>query len=127
MKILLMLSWVLLSFACLADDVVPADKVKVAINVRQGPDTGSEVVGRLKQGDSLRLVKTVEGWYEVQLTDDTTGFVSADWARVIAATADDETTDETTDEMTGEMVGTLPDGNLFHRDWRRTRGRFFHH
>ena len=103
MKIPLMLSLVLLSFAGLADDVVPADKVKVAINVRQGPDTGSEVVARLKQGDSLPLVKTVDGWYEVRLTEDTTGFVSADWARVIAATADDETTDETTDEMADTM------------------------
>jgi hypothetical protein len=30
----------------------------------------------------MQLVNTLEGWYEVRLEGDTTGFVSADWARV---------------------------------------------
>jgi hypothetical protein len=83
MKILLGLSMAMLSLVSIADDVVPVDKVKDSINVRQQPDTTSEVVGRLKQGASLPLVTALDGWYEVQLEGDTTGFVSADWARVV--------------------------------------------
>ncbi len=89
MKILLIVSMALLSLASVAADVVPVDKVKDAINVRQQPDTSSEVVGRLKQGASLPLVTKIDGWYEVQLEGDATGFVSADWAQIVAATSED--------------------------------------
>lgn len=90
MKIFLGLSLAMLSIASIADDVVPVDKVKDSINVRQQPDTSSEVVGRLKQGGSLPLILALDGWYEVQLDGDTTGFVSADWARVISVEPESE-------------------------------------
>jgi len=90
MKISLILSIALLSTASIADDVVPVDKVKNSINVRQEPDTSSDIVGKLKQGASLPLVTSIDGWYEVQLEGDATGFVSADWARIVAEQAIDE-------------------------------------
>ena len=98
MKILLSLSLTMLSFASIADDVVPVDKVQDAINVRQQPDTSSDVVGRLRQDASLPLVRALDGWYEVQLEGDATGFVSADWARVIVVMPESEPPEVMPDE-----------------------------
>ena len=82
MKIIVLVVAMLLPFVCVADVVVPVDKVESSVNVRSEPDAGSDIVGRLKQGESLPLVRTVPGWHEVRLDGDITGFVSADWARV---------------------------------------------
>jgi hypothetical protein len=97
MKTLLVLCLTLLSFACLASEVAPAEKVKDSINIRLEPDTNSDVVGRLRQGTSLPLVNSLDGWYEVQLEGDATGFVSADWARVLAITAAEASPEEASD------------------------------
>jgi len=42
----------------------------------------SDVVGKLHKGDSLPLVQSIEGWHEVELEGDATGYISADWTRV---------------------------------------------
>ena len=84
MRLIVFVFAMLLPFVCVADVVVPVDKVESSVNVRSAPDAGSDIVGRLKQGDSLPLVGTESGWHEVQLDGDTTGFISADWARVRA-------------------------------------------
>ena len=84
----------LLPLVSLADHIVPVDKVKDSINIRLEPDTGSDVVGRLKQGASVPLVNELDGWYEVQLEGDATGFVSADWAKIVAEAAADEPSEE---------------------------------
>ncbi|MGB5492496.1 MAG: SH3 domain-containing protein [Woeseiaceae bacterium] len=97
MKTLLVLCLTLLSFACLASEVAPAEKVKDSINIRLEPDTNSDVVGRLRQGTSLPLVNSLDGWYEVKLEGDATGFVSADWARVLAITAAEASPEEASD------------------------------
>ena len=104
MKMLSMLCLALLPFATLADEVVPVDKVKNSINVRQEPDTASDVVAQLKQGSSLPLLKTLDGWYEVQLDGEATGFVSSDWARVVAETAAEEAPAPTQDSVPAESV-----------------------
>ncbi len=109
MRILLIVSMALLSLASVAADVVPVDKVKVSINVRQQPDTSSEVVGRLKQGASLPLVSKIDGWYEVQLEGDATGFVSADWAQIAAATTEDGLPEDTA-EVDVEVAAASPAG-----------------
>ncbi|MGI9232919.1 MAG: SH3 domain-containing protein [Woeseiaceae bacterium] len=83
MKSLLVLGLFVFSFATLANDVVPVDKVKNWINIRQGPDASSDVVGRLKQGASLPLLKEHDGWFEVRMADGNSGYVSADWAEVV--------------------------------------------
>ena len=72
----------LLSTAVSADVVVPVDKVENSVNVRLEADTTSDVVAELQKGGSLPLVGSIEGWYEVQLEGDATGFISADWTRV---------------------------------------------
>ena len=64
-KIALLL--VLLPLAGVADVVVPADKVKVSVNIRQKPDATSDVVGKLRKGETLPLVSSEGGWNEVQL------------------------------------------------------------
>jgi len=108
MKILLIVSLASLSFAAMADDVVPVDKVKNWINVRQIPDTNAEIVGRLEQGASLPLVSTLDGWYEVEL-DGTTGFVSADWAKIVAATGSDTEVAEAAADPGAEIAEHVDD------------------
>ena len=73
----------LLSTAVSADVVVPADKVESSVNIRLEADTTSDVVAELQKGGSLPLVGRIDGWYEVQLEGDATGFISADWTRVV--------------------------------------------
>ena len=73
----------LLPVCSLADSVVPIDTVENHVNIRLEPDAMSDVVGRLTQGARLELVSEIDGWYEVVLEGDATGFVSADWTDVI--------------------------------------------
>ncbi len=82
MKRTAILLGLLAPFAAMADIVVPAERVQVSVNIRLDPDTNSDVVGKLAKGESLPHVASVDGWHEVQLEGDATGFVSADWSRV---------------------------------------------
>jgi hypothetical protein len=66
------------------DVVVPVESVGSFVNVRMAPDATSKVVGRLQQGSRLRYVRTVENWHEVELEGGGTGFVSADWTKIVA-------------------------------------------
>jgi len=83
-KTLLGLLVLVLPIVSAADVVVPIDSVDRYVNIRQSPEAGTEVVGRLQRGIPLTLVQSIPGWYEVELDDEgTTGFVSSDWADVI--------------------------------------------
>jgi uncharacterized protein YgiM (DUF1202 family) len=84
MKYVCVLLVILLPLVGSADQVVPIEKVENSVNIRLNADAGSDVVGKLRQGKSLTLVSSVDGWYEVQLEGGATGFVSADWSRVVA-------------------------------------------
>ncbi|MCI0517495.1 MAG: SH3 domain-containing protein, partial [Woeseiaceae bacterium] len=68
--------------------VVPIDSVASFVNVRLAPDAASEIVGRLQQGSQLRYVRTVDGWYEVELEGGGTGFVSVEWAKLLPDSED---------------------------------------
>tara|TARA_R110000782_G_scaffold13457_6_gene39639 strand:+ start:719 stop:1900 length:1182 start_codon:yes stop_codon:yes gene_type:complete len=81
MKILLL--FLFAPLAALADSVVPIDKVENSVNVRLSPDATSDVVGKLSQGSSAELIETVDDWHEIRLAGGATGFISADWTRVI--------------------------------------------
>lgn len=83
MKRALALCLLFLPVFCFADVVVPIDKVRNAVNVRLSPDASSDVVGQLKQGDSMVLVGSEAGWHEVALEGGATGYISADWTKVI--------------------------------------------
>ena len=67
-----------------ADSVAPVESVDRYVNIRMAPDAASEVVGRLHKGSTLRYVRTVDGWHEVELEGGGTGFISAEWASVVA-------------------------------------------
>ncbi len=63
--------------------VVPIDSVENHVNVRMFPDPKSEIVGRLEQGDSAPLVRSEPDWHEIEIVGGSTGFISADWTRVL--------------------------------------------
>ena len=86
MKILPALLVISLPLCSVADSVVPIDKVEKSVNIRMSPDAKSDIVGKLNQGDSVRLAGSTEGWHEVVLEGDASGFISADWSRVIPDT-----------------------------------------
>jgi hypothetical protein len=66
-----------------AEVVVPIDSVEENVNIRLSPDAKSEIVGRLNQGESANIVATIEGWHEVEIAGGATGFISADWTKVL--------------------------------------------
>lgn len=83
LAILLLLSLLGASRAA-ADDIVPSARVSSAVLVREGPSTDTAILGRLRPGDSARLVGEVSGWYRVELPDGTQGYVSKAWTLVVA-------------------------------------------
>ena len=92
------------SYAALADVVVPVDEVETYVNIRNAPESSSEVVGRLQQGSSLQHVGSIDGWHEVRLDDDSTGFLSADWSNVVAEGAAEEVADEMMETASTDIV-----------------------
>lgn len=82
MKFVTALLFVLIPLCSAADFVIPIEAVKNHVNIRLSPDSASEVVGKLNQGESVLLVDTQEGWYEVALPGDATGYISSDWTEV---------------------------------------------
>jgi len=93
-----------LPLGCWADSVVPIDEVENNVNIRLSPDASSEVVGRLDQGSSTELVRSIEGWHEVQLEGDATGYISADWTRVVS---DEEVAAEVLEETVAEAAEAI--------------------
>jgi len=101
-----------------AEVVVPIDKVENSVNIRLSADSATEIVGKLKQGESLPLVKSVPGWHEVEIAGGATGFVSADWSIVLEAApspvVEAEPAEAVTDEAPSiaaaeEAVADVPD------------------
>jgi len=105
MRILSVLIFLLPTIA-IADVVVPADKVENSVNVRLEADTTSDVVGELHKGDSLPLVQSTEGWHEVELEGDATGYISADWTRVEPDPVD-EVVEEVAEDVAEEVVAEV--------------------
>jgi hypothetical protein len=99
MKILPVFLFALLPLAAMADTVVPIEAVENSVNIRSEPSATAEVIGRLKQGDSLLLVTSQEGWNEVQLEEGETGFISADWTLVRAGPMVDVMAEEVVEEV----------------------------
>jgi len=73
----------ILPMLAVADVVVPIDSVENSVNIRMLADSSTEIVGKLKQGESLPLIKSVPGWHEVEIAGGASGFVSADWSNVL--------------------------------------------
>ena len=83
MKGLLGLTACMLPLLSAAEFVVPIQSVEEYVNIRMVPDGKSEIVGRLYQGDSAKLVKTTGDWYEVEIAGGATGFISTDWTLLV--------------------------------------------
>lgn len=66
-----------------AESVEPVESVENYVNIRALPEPDAEVVGRLYKGIPLPLVEAVNGWNAVEMSDGTTGFVSADWSQIV--------------------------------------------
>ena len=80
----------LLPLFAMAEVVVPIDSVENSVNIRMSADSKSEIVGKLRQGDSLPLVQSVTDWHQVDIDGGATGYVSADWSRVLEEIPADE-------------------------------------
>ncbi len=108
MKYLSVLLTVLLPLAGHADQVVPADKVEDSVNIRLNADASSDVVGKLRQGESLTLINSIDGWHEVRLEGGASGFISSDWSRVVAdsavAPAEEAVADEAVEALVEETL-----------------------
>ncbi len=83
MRILSALLAFMLPVWCCAELVVPIKTVDEYVNIRLMPDSKTEIVGHLDQGESVALVGTQDGWHEVVLEGDATGYISADWTVVL--------------------------------------------
>jgi len=83
MRILSVLLALVMPVWCCAELVVPVRTVDEYVNIRLMPDSKTEIVGHLNQGESVALVGTQDGWYEVVLEGDATGYISADWTVVL--------------------------------------------
>ena len=70
MKTMLGLLVLALPFVCVAGVVVPIDSVESYVNVREAPEAGTDIVGRLQKGVPLTLVQSIPGWHEVELDDE---------------------------------------------------------
>jgi len=94
-----------------AEVVVPIDSVENSVNIRMSADAATEIVGKLRQGESLPLVGSVPGWHEVEIAGGATGFISADWSNVLKApvpVADDETLEVSAGDSTqGSVTAAL--------------------
>jgi beta-lactamase superfamily II metal-dependent hydrolase len=93
MFVTLVLSSASLALAQTDERVVPSERVTTFVHIRAESRADSAERGRLQIGQSLPLVGSVPRWYEVQLPDSTTGFISKAWTRVthgLAARQEDE-------------------------------------
>jgi len=95
----------MLSAAAAADSVVPVDSVDSYVRIRSAPDVSAEAISRLHKSKPRPHVRTLEGWYEVELDDGTTGFVSSDWSVLLTDNAPDEPEENIAED--GEADGAV--------------------
>lgn len=74
-----------------ADVVVPQDRVRSHVSVRESPTVQSAIRGKLRPGDQAELIADGLEWYEVQLPDGTRGFVNVGWTNRIVSIDDPPT------------------------------------
>lgn len=72
-----------------ADSVVPSEKVRSRVMLREKPTRHSRAIGSLRPGSRAEHLASEEGWHRVRLADGTTGFVSAAWTQVVVEIPED--------------------------------------
>jgi uncharacterized protein YgiM (DUF1202 family) len=68
-----------------AEPETPAERMVVtsdALNLRSGPSTDAEVLGRLLEGDSVEVAGREGGWIQVATADGATGWAYSDYLAV---------------------------------------------
>lgn len=55
----------------------------VTLNVRKTPSTDAVIVKQAAQGESFPLLESSNGWIKVQLQADASGYISAEYAKII--------------------------------------------
>ncbi|MBP8232857.1 MAG: MBL fold metallo-hydrolase [Rhizorhabdus sp.] len=65
-----------------ATDVLPVDRVKRGVLVREDPTTDSVALGSIAPGGRATLLEEVPGWYRIELPDGRTGYVSKIWTEI---------------------------------------------
>ncbi len=63
------------AFADSNEGVVKAD----VLNVRSGPSTDNEVIGKLYENNTVKILESSNGWYKIQKNDGQTGWVSGEY------------------------------------------------
>ena len=63
------------AFADSDEGVVKAD----VLNVRSGPSTDNEVIGKLYENNTVKILESSNGWYKIQKNDGQTGWVSGEY------------------------------------------------
>lgn len=66
-----------------AETLTPSTRVSSAVLVRERPSTVSPILSRLRPNQQAEVIGDVSGWYEIQLSDGTRGFVSKAWTVVV--------------------------------------------
>jgi uncharacterized protein YgiM (DUF1202 family) len=103
-----------------AEFVVPIGTVEEFVNIRMIPDTKSEVVGRLFQGDSATLVQSTDEWHEVEIAGGATGYISSEWtlvldelpAPVVEEAPQELAADVKVSTATTETAAVIPESNM---------------
>lgn len=74
-----------------AATVVPKPEVTNHVNIRELPSTtDSDTIGTLQPGQSLPHLESIPYWYEVQLPDGRSGFVSKRWTKLVTTSPEDQ-------------------------------------
>ena len=88
MRFLLAALFASLSAPAIAQDsVAPSSRVTAAVVVREEPTAQSDALARLRPGEVLALEGEVPGWYQVELPDGRSGYVSKAWTDLVAPAA----------------------------------------
>ncbi|MDJ0758153.1 MAG: tail fiber domain-containing protein [Woeseiaceae bacterium] len=98
----------LLSAIATADVVKTIDEVESYVRIRSAPDASAEAISRLHKSKPRPHVKTLDGWYEVELEDGVTGFVSSDWSVLVTEERIDASDEAGTDAAETAVV-SAPD------------------
>ena len=75
-SVLVLLSLGLSMQPALADRVTPSDRVETRLRIRQSPDGDSPIIGHLLPGESLPFRASRPNWFELEMPDGQSGFVS---------------------------------------------------
>jgi hypothetical protein len=95
--------------AAAGDLVVPSERVRSRVVVRETPTPGGRAAGSLRPGEAARHLGSQRDWHRIRLDDGTTGFVSAAWTRVVEVDAEEEPDVEI-------PIETIPPAAI--REWR---------